>query len=341
MAEKNTDQVNREAGNAGDQDQQKTRRKNIQWHEVFYALLRLFKADDPGIAKMTMQHEVGFDNRVRFADTIIFGDPSDLDKGSLLTRGFFRELNYIEYKGIHDTLTMEDLKHAHTGCSMAVEKYLTDNRHDPAQRACITCILARKPDKLLDELTVIAREKGVMMNTDIDGIYRITFYQSYPIQIVVMRELTDQGLLLLKALTENVGKNDAAVIFNKLAEHADDFKAEVEDVLDGFNVLNPILEKYTEAEEMNTVIEKVFPEFMAMIRKQFADKDEQISKKDEQLNEKDEQLSEKDEQLSKKDEQISSLLSSAVKRFRSLGLSNEEIMDTLEIDLSTLQMYLG
>ena len=179
------------------------------------------------------------------------------------------------------------------------------------------------------------------MNTDIDGIYRITFYQSYPIQIVVMRELTDQGLLLLKALTENVGKNDAAVIFNKLAEHADDFKAEVEDVLDGFNVLNPILEKYTEAEEMNTVIEKVFPEFMAMIRKQFADKDEQISKKDEQLSEKDEQLSEKDEQLSKKDEQISSLLSSAVKRFRSLGLSNEEIMDTLEIDLSTLQMYLG
>ena len=92
---------------------------------------------------------------------------------------------------------------------------------------------------------------------------------------------------------------------------------------------------------MHIVLEKLFPGFLEKIRNQLDDMDEQHRKEAEQLIWYIEKLRELDEQIREKDEQISRLLSAVIKTFRSHGLSDEEIMDTLEIDLSTLQMYLG
>ncbi|MBR2810531.1 MAG: hypothetical protein IKD69_04045 [Solobacterium sp.] len=65
-------------------------------------------------------------------------------------------------------------------------------------------------------MTEIGRQKGAAIKQAAKGIYRISFYQSCPVQIVVTNELEDKELYFFKALSTNVSREDADRIMAKL-----------------------------------------------------------------------------------------------------------------------------
>ena len=180
----------------------------IQWHPGFIAAMNLEMADNRD--SLRFLREFNLNLKPLEIDLIITKEDVETEVDNEIGK-LFRGHNIIEYKAPADHLDI-DVFFKVTGYACLYKSY--GEKVDLIKEDDITLTLIRdtKPIGLLRYFT----QHGYRISNPYCGIYYVEGKVVFPAQIVVTRELESENHIWLKALSDNMGKQDMRKLLERI-----------------------------------------------------------------------------------------------------------------------------
>ena len=176
------------------------KKHQIDWHSGFAGglglSLREYRDD------IVIEREYPLSKEPLKIDFIVIKKKSGIVIDNDLGR-LFRKFNLIEFKSPDDELSIDVLWKCigyaglYKGFSERVDQI-------PVSELTVTILRYSRPQKLFAKL----ESDGLEVKKVADGVYEICGVVSLPLCVVIIRELSDAGLLSLKIMTKNADENE-------------------------------------------------------------------------------------------------------------------------------------
>ena len=183
------------------------------WHAGFEALLRIETHRFGPHVQIKTEHLLG--EEPPRADFIVLIDEEGLLKDKAIFR-VFRTHNVLEYKNSNDALNERVIR---KGCGYA-NFYIGTAEHEgdvPSDQVTLSIFRASKPEKLFREM----REKGQLVEDTVQGIYHVKGITDFPFQIVITNELQGPEYAAYRALTDQASRADVEQVIRDSSRETD------------------------------------------------------------------------------------------------------------------------
>ncbi len=209
----------------------------------------------------------------------------------------FKTYNLIEYKNPNDELDIDVLWKV-IGYACLYKSMGPTVDAIKSDEITMSIFRSRKPVKLFKRLT----NSGISVEKVNEGIYSVVGLVAIPIYIVVIRELTDDGLKAISIMSPDADEETVRRFLNEADGYTEpDDKRFTDAVLRISTTVNQTL--YEKLKGVNSMAYLGFmAEELDQARKETAEKYDKI------IAEKDEAIAEKDETIAEKDETIANLM---------------------------------
>ena len=224
----------------------------IEYHYGFYGAVHAEYEPQHVRMEYLQEHELG-EEPVRMDMLIIKRDDRALSDpiGS-----FFRTYNVLEYKSPEDGLTIDDFYKAQ-GYALLYKGLGKTKNEIPLEELTVSIFRHTCPTTMLKEL----KEGGLVVKTEVSGIYLVEGAISVPAQIVVISQLPKGMYAPFKALGRNATKEDLI----RLLQLADRTSPQMVDYIRAILNVSIVLNEETiaeikEAGVMPEAVQRVFKE---------------------------------------------------------------------------------
>lgn len=182
-----------------------TRKKEaelLQWHPAFYAGIQIELQDEAEKLIFENEHQIG--TKPMGIDVLIIKKEADEPIHKNIGK-IFRGHNIMEYKSPLDYLSIDDFYKVYGyACFYKADTSEADNIK--VTDLTISYVCEKFPRKLIGHLK---KERGYAVKEEELGIYYVVG-DKIPIQIIVTKELSEDGNLWLKSLTNQLEKTETA-----------------------------------------------------------------------------------------------------------------------------------
>ncbi len=193
----------------------------IQWHPGFVAAMNLeFKENRDDLI---FEKEYNLNTKPLETDLLIIKkNPAARLANEIGT--FFRGHNIMEYKSPGDELNINTFYKVQ-GYACIYKAAGTASAKISEDDITTTIIREGRPSGLFKHLS----GKGFEITHSCRGIYRIHTGSLFPIQIIVTRELEEEGHVWLRALSEKLQKEDVKQLLKRISRLTGEFDKEMAD----------------------------------------------------------------------------------------------------------------
>ena len=181
--------------------------EKIQWHPAFYAATELEL--QANIEQLELKREYNLSKEPIRIDLLIINNVKKEQKLKNEIGHIMRRYNVIEYKSPTDNLSIDDF-YKTLGYACLLKGYGKNVNHIPSTELTISLFHESYPRKML--LTIM--EEGHTIEEKYPGIYYIHGF-SFPVQVVVIKQLRSKEHKSLKILTTNANRNDVKVFLQE------------------------------------------------------------------------------------------------------------------------------
>ncbi len=197
----------------------------IQWHPGFVAAMDMeFKEDRE---KLELESEHNLNKKPLEIDLLVIKKEKDSEIHNEIGR-IFRGHNIMEYKSPKDQLDI-DTFYKVSGYASLYKSYGKTVDGIKAEDVTISLLREAKPRELFNYFKKHNVEVGMPYN----GIYYIQGLSPFPAQVVVIKELGQEGHMWIKALTDKMKKTDLENLIEKSGELCDEYDRKlVESILE-------------------------------------------------------------------------------------------------------------
>lgn len=228
---------------------EQSKKEIFQWHPAFYAGLQVELKEDAQNLIFENEHQLG--TRPKETDVLVIKRQKELPVHKNIGR-IFRKYNIIEYKSPVDYLGIDDFYKVYGYLCF----YKADTQEEDGisvEELTLSLMCTHYPRKLMEHLRKVRRYQIQKMD---EGIYYI-LGDMIPIQIVCLRELSEDENLWLKCLTNRLEKKETV---EKLLEAYEEHMNEglYRSVMD--MIVRANKKKFKEAEEMCEALEELLYE---------------------------------------------------------------------------------
>ena len=178
----------------------KGNKARIQWHPGFIAAMNLEFIEQRG--EMTMEREYNLNLKPLEIDLLLIKKSADLRINNEIGH-FFRRYNIIEYKSPMDAVNI-DVIYKCIAYAALYKAYGESADGIKADDVTISVVCWAAPRKLFRYLG----GHGIMLEKRYQGIYCVDQGLLFPIQIVVAKELNKENHVWLRALSNEMKKED-------------------------------------------------------------------------------------------------------------------------------------
>lgn len=172
----------------------------LQWHPAFYADIQIEFTNDKDNLLFENEHQLS--TKPMEIDVVIIKKSTDIPLRTNIGR-IFRKYNIIEYKSPKDYLSIDDFYKVYGyACFYKVDSGSINSI--AIEDMTITLVCHTCPRKLMEYLQTV---ENYRIETADEGIYYIKG-DRFPIQIIVIRELSPDKNLWLSSLTDHLEDRD-------------------------------------------------------------------------------------------------------------------------------------
>ena len=212
---------NGKKGKKGKKTNPSVTKETVDWHSFFSNFLSAFWPQDDPTTPFTIYKEVQLGSRPLAVDFILVKkDPLVQIKDSI--GRFFREYQVLEYKGPGDTLNMDTISKGVTYAG----NYAHAN-HLPLYEGKIGITFFRS--EYPRDLFAYIEQIGLHYTRTANGVYKLPDY-GFPIQVVVMQEISNRHWGFLRMLTNNLKRADVEFFENSAKGLSDKNKKAAQDL---------------------------------------------------------------------------------------------------------------
>ena len=196
--------------------------KKIQWHPGFVAALDLELRSYR--AGLQFEKEYNLNTKPLEIDLLVIKKAADMRIDNEVGR-IFRGHNILEYKSPDDSLNIDTFYKAGAYASLykAYGKTADEVRADDVT---VSLVRERRPAGLF---RYFQEHEGYRLTSPSSGIYYVEGNVLFPTQIIVTGELESEGHVWLKALSERMGPQDMARLFESAVGLSEQYDRELVD----------------------------------------------------------------------------------------------------------------
>lgn len=212
---------NSAAGKNGKKTNPSVTKETVDWHSFFSNFLSAFWPQDDPTTPFTIYKEVQLGSRPLAVDFILIKkDPLVQIKDSI--GRFFREYQVLEYKEPGDALNMDTIS---KGVTYAGNYAHANHLSLYEGKIGITFFRSEYPRDLFAYIDQI----GLHYTRTANGVYKLPDF-GFPIQVVVMQEISNRHWGFLRMLTNNLKKADVEFFENSAKGLSDKNKKAAQDL---------------------------------------------------------------------------------------------------------------
>lgn len=184
--------------------------KKIQWHPAFYAATELEL--QANIDQLELKREYNLSKEPIRIDLLIINTKESKPKLINEIGHIMRKYNVIEYKSPDDNLSIDDF-YKTLGYACLFKGYGKSVNYIPSDELTVSIFHESYPRKML---LTLEQEKHIIKEK-YPGIYYVYGF-SFPVQIVVIRQLQSEFHKSLKILSNNANRNDVEAFLKETEE---------------------------------------------------------------------------------------------------------------------------
>ncbi len=195
---------------------------DIQWHPAFVSAMELELKKDKN--KLEFQREYNLNTKPLQIDLLVIKKDNVATLSNEIGK-IFKGYNIIEYKSPDDSLNIDIFykTQAYAGLYKAAGKTVNERE---AEDITVSIIRESKPI----ELFKLLKSKNVQMTMPYKGIYYINNgIAIFPTQIIVTKELSDEGHTWIKSLSNKMQMPDMKRLLTETAKLKSDYEKELAD----------------------------------------------------------------------------------------------------------------
>ena len=193
----------------------------IQWHPGFVAAMDLELSEDR--EKIIYEKEYNLNTKPLEINLLVIKKEADVELVNEIGK-LFRGYNIMEYKSPSDELNIDTFYKAGAYASLYKAYGETVNQRK-SEDITVSIVREKKPKGLFTYF----KEHGIEIVNPYAGIYYIRGLVLFPTQIIVTKELDKKSHTWLKALSEDLKKQDMEELLEKIQALTKSFDRELAD----------------------------------------------------------------------------------------------------------------